>query len=1165
MLAVFLLISPASYAGFSAPVNRISGGGGGTPGGSSGQIQYNNSGSFGGIAAGSSQAAASFNLLNGKTFIDPRDPKYGTNTCTGYFPIVTSNITSGHTGTGYVVGDVVGVVDLLNSGGTLATQSVTTVSAGGVVTSLTPLTGGGGFTTGGGNATVPFSTPTVISQAITGTASNGGLIKLTVASTAGYLTGAQVFVQNVNGTVEANTVEPSNGWTVTVTDGTHLTLQGSTFTNAFIASPNATALRVGGTGLQVDITAVGTGNDDTTAFTNALVDSAATGACVLPVNGCWISATTATALTPHSTSCLGGNSPAVTYGFDQTVKPVINVIGTPTYGIVETQNAVTLRGFQLDGQYNFATNILSGVGVGSSTGNSAPAGFGAPWRFDNMSVKGFLVGNGSPTGTGSPLFEEIYNSDFAANNTGIFGPLSDAIVENTRFCCGDTGMYLPDGPGGSTRATNNRLEFLNKYAFRGETGGGAQSTFIGNQIDRTGLAAYYFNNTFQASIIGGSVQAAGLAGTLTVTGAAKCVANNDVCLHVSSNYTHIAGGSNTSLLSAGDVTVTSGVGGTTEANGTATITVVDGSHIDLQGVTFVNAYTSGGVSNVKGKDAMVQLNGTENDIDFTDVMFTGTSDGAIYPAAYIVEDTAGDALSGISFIGGAAYTGSNYQTSGYTGAFANWLGGTPTDLTILRVNGTADSLNTALTVTGAAVSGNTLVSTVATGTAPLTVASTTQVANLNAATAGTVSTISGLITQGTNITVTGGGTSGSPYNIAATGGGSGTVTSSTIGQVPVYTGATTVAGSSAFTAASGVITANSYIPTSSSIPTDGYFLLAANQSAIADRSLTAAAFTNPASAVGYWSFTGAATGVAPSVSNVTTDTNGAGLGLAFKAANATATGTGGGVAITAGNGFASGATAMGGTVTLTGGASNTASAQAFNGIDLEGGTAGNGAGGGIKFQSGNATTAAAQGGAITMTVGNSVGTQAGNTITFTAGLAGSSGNQAGGAVILKGGAGFGAGAGGAPQLTGGAAGATGVGGAITLTSGAGGATSGNSGAINLTPGTVTSGTAGVINAGNGIVSTGTKFTTSGCSVSATTGGAAAGTFTLGANSCSAVITMNGAVGATAPNGWTCQAHDRTAPTVLIGGDASSTTTTATFTIPAGAGATDVISFSCAGY
>lgn len=93
----------------------------------------------------------------------------------------------------------------------------------------------------------------------------------------------------------------------------------------------------------------------------------------------------------------------------------------------------------------------------------------------------------------------------------------------------------------------------------------------------------------------------------------------------------------------------------------------------------------------------------------------------------------------------------------------------------------------------------------------------------------------------------------------------------------------------------------------------------------------------------------------------------------------------------------------------------------------------------------------------------------------------------------------------------------------------------------------------------------TKFTASGCSAGTTVGGPTMGTVTLGANTCSLVITMNGAMGATAPNGWTCQAHDRTAPTVLIGGEASSNATTATITIPAGAGTTDAISFSCTPY
>lgn len=98
----------------------------------------------------------------------------------------------------------------------------------------------------------------------------------------------------------------------------------------------------------------------------------------------------------------------------------------------------------------------------------------------------------------------------------------------------------------------------------------------------------------------------------------------------------------------------------------------------------------------------------------------------------------------------------------------------------------------------------------------------------------------------------------------------------------------------------------------------------------------------------------------------------------------------------------------------------------------------------------------------------------------------------------------------------------------------------------------------------GVISKGTKFTTSGCSVSSTVGGATAGTFTIGANSCTVIVTMNGATGLTAPNGWSCEVDDTSALTVLISQSASSTTT-ASFPVPVTAGATDVFKFFCMGY
>lgn len=66
---------------------------------------------------------------------------------------------------------------------------------------------------------------------ITGAANNGsGLIRLTVASTSTFATGQQKTVSDVVGTTEANAT-----WTITVVDGTHIDLQGSTFANAYVS------------------------------------------------------------------------------------------------------------------------------------------------------------------------------------------------------------------------------------------------------------------------------------------------------------------------------------------------------------------------------------------------------------------------------------------------------------------------------------------------------------------------------------------------------------------------------------------------------------------------------------------------------------------------------------------------------------------------------------------------------------------------------------------------------------------------------------------------------------------------------------------------------------------------------------------------------------------
>jgi hypothetical protein len=73
------------------------------------------------------------------------------------------------------------------------------------------------------------------SLAITGAVSNGGLCEITVSSTSTYTANEIVSVYSVGGATGCNGV-----WKVTVTDGTHLTLQSTTFGGAYTSGGTVT-------------------------------------------------------------------------------------------------------------------------------------------------------------------------------------------------------------------------------------------------------------------------------------------------------------------------------------------------------------------------------------------------------------------------------------------------------------------------------------------------------------------------------------------------------------------------------------------------------------------------------------------------------------------------------------------------------------------------------------------------------------------------------------------------------------------------------------------------------------------------------------------------------------------------------------------------------------
>lgn len=83
-----------------------------------------------------------------------------------------------------------------------------------------------------GKNTLPGTDPNAITyRVISNAADNGsGLIRLTVNTTSGMITGQQVTVADVAGTTEAN-----GNWSVTVVSLTELDLDGSTFANAYVS------------------------------------------------------------------------------------------------------------------------------------------------------------------------------------------------------------------------------------------------------------------------------------------------------------------------------------------------------------------------------------------------------------------------------------------------------------------------------------------------------------------------------------------------------------------------------------------------------------------------------------------------------------------------------------------------------------------------------------------------------------------------------------------------------------------------------------------------------------------------------------------------------------------------------------------------------------------
>jgi hypothetical protein len=233
-------------------------------------------------------------------------------------------------------------------------------------------------------------------------------------------------------------------------------------------------------------------------------------------------------------------------------------------------------------------------------------------------------------------------------------------------------------------------------------------------------------------------------------------------------------------------TLTAGSGITiTNGNGSITIASTGGSGT----VTSVAQTFTGGLISVSGSPITssgtlaLTVAGTSGGIPYFSSASTWASSAALTANALVIGGGAGVAPS-TTTTGTGVLTALGVNT-GTAGAFVVNGGalGTPSSGTVTNLTGTA-SININGTVgattanTGAFTTisaSGVITSTVATGTAPFTVASTTQVANLNAATAGTA-------TNATNVAITSNSANATNYLtfVSATSGNLGELVNSSI-------------------------------------------------------------------------------------------------------------------------------------------------------------------------------------------------------------------------------------------------------------------------------------------------------------------------------------------------------------------------------------------------
>lgn len=322
-------------------------------------------------------------------------------------------------------------------------------------------------------------------------------------------------------------------------------------------------------------------------------------------------------------------------------------------------------------------------------------------------------------------------------------------------------------------------------------------SYLPSTYDFSSTSANFGNATITNAVWNGTTIASGYGGTglTTFTAANNALYSTSASALAAGTLPIAAGGTAATTFTANGVLYGNGTSalGVTAAGTTGQVLQANTGGAPTWATTYAGTVTSvaqsftGGLISVAGSPITTSgtlaltVAGTSGGIPYFSSASTWATSAALAANALMVGGGAGVAPSTIT-------TGTGVNTAlgvavGSAGAFVTNGGalGTPSSGTVTNLTGTA-SININGTVgattanTGAFTTvsaSGVITSTVVTGTAPFTVASTTQVANLNAATAGTAAGLSATLVVGS--------------------GGTGTATAPTAGSV-VYGASTSAQG-----------------------------------------------------------------------------------------------------------------------------------------------------------------------------------------------------------------------------------------------------------------------------------------------------------------------------------------------------------------------------------